>query len=265
VQPAGAMVVRDGRLWRPVQLHGWNVSVGRPFPRAIAASPAACRLAQDRVTFPRTGKDKVGLTFIGARGLYSAEVARNPAISMTMPAVNQMNSTGMDDNMGRTHGERPRRGGLLLVARGSPKVQPKRSIGGFSGNAQRKREAPQAGPSEGGNAMITRRQHCRIPLAQPNEKAVELGHLLPVWPFRHTLRSDRLCRRDFASPELVIDIGRLDELRAIAHARDHVLLGACVTHAAIEDGAVPDPAHGFLADVASGAGGDPKSAGANSE
>ena len=48
-----------------------------------------------------------------------------------------------------------------------------------------------------------------------------------------------------ASPELVIDIGRLHELRATADAPDHVLLGACVTHAAIEDGAVPDSAHGL--------------------
>ena len=62
---------------------------------------------------------------------------------------------------GGQHGTNSRRTaplrGLFLVARGAPKVQSERSIGGRSG---RKREAPQAGPVEGGNAMITRRQHC---------------------------------------------------------------------------------------------------------
>jgi hypothetical protein len=32
---------------------------------------------------------------------YSAEVARKPAMTMTRPAVSQMNSTGMDVSMGR--------------------------------------------------------------------------------------------------------------------------------------------------------------------
>ena len=53
-----------------------------------------------------------------------------------------------------------------------------------------------------------------------------------------------------ASPDLVIDIARLDELRAVSEASDHVSLGACVTHAAIEDGLVPDPSRGFMASVA---------------
>ena len=44
-----------------------------------------------------------------------------------------------------------------------------------------------------------------------------------------------------ASPDLVIDIARLEELRAVSEASDHVSLGACVTHAAIEDSLVPDP------------------------
>ena len=54
-----------------------------------------------------------------------------------------------------------------------------------------------------------------------------------------------------ASPDLVIDIARLEELRAVSEAPDHVSLGACVTHAAIEDGRVPDPSQGLMPSVAS--------------
>jgi aerobic carbon-monoxide dehydrogenase medium subunit len=54
-----------------------------------------------------------------------------------------------------------------------------------------------------------------------------------------------------ASPELVIDIGRLDELRAWSETPDSVVLGACITHAAVEDGLVPDPSRGLMPDVAS--------------
>jgi carbon-monoxide dehydrogenase medium subunit len=53
-----------------------------------------------------------------------------------------------------------------------------------------------------------------------------------------------------AAPDLVIDIGRLDELRAVAETSEHVSLGACVTHAAIEDGRVPDPSRGLMPSVA---------------
>jgi carbon-monoxide dehydrogenase medium subunit len=53
-----------------------------------------------------------------------------------------------------------------------------------------------------------------------------------------------------ASPNLVIDIARLQELRAVAETADDVTLGACVTHAAIEDGRVPDPSRGFMPSVA---------------
>ena len=53
-----------------------------------------------------------------------------------------------------------------------------------------------------------------------------------------------------ASPDLVIDIGRLDELTAVSETPDHVSLGACVTHAAVEDGRVSDPARGLMPRVA---------------
>ena len=53
-----------------------------------------------------------------------------------------------------------------------------------------------------------------------------------------------------ASPGLVIDIGRLAELRAVSETADYVALGACVTHAAIEDRLVPDPSRGLMPSVA---------------
>jgi len=55
-----------------------------------------------------------------------------------------------------------------------------------------------------------------------------------------------------ATPDLLIDIGRLDELQTVSEDADHVSLGACVTHAAIEDGKVEDPTNGMLASVAAG-------------
>jgi aerobic carbon-monoxide dehydrogenase medium subunit len=53
-----------------------------------------------------------------------------------------------------------------------------------------------------------------------------------------------------ATPDLLIDIGRLDELQTVSEDADHVSLGACVTHAAIEDGRVGDPSRGFMPSVA---------------
>jgi len=54
-----------------------------------------------------------------------------------------------------------------------------------------------------------------------------------------------------ASPGLLIDIARLPELLTVTNYSDAVTLGACVTHAAIEDGRVADPSHGLMPRVAS--------------
>jgi aerobic carbon-monoxide dehydrogenase medium subunit len=53
-----------------------------------------------------------------------------------------------------------------------------------------------------------------------------------------------------ASPELIVDIERLDELRAVSDDGGTIWLGACVTHAAIEDALVPDPSRGLMPSVA---------------
>lgn len=55
-----------------------------------------------------------------------------------------------------------------------------------------------------------------------------------------------------AQPALLVDITRIAELRAAERVNGSLVLGACVTHAAIEDGQVPDATNGALASVAGG-------------
>jgi len=52
-------------------------------------------------------------------------------------------------------------------------------------------------------------------------------------------------------PQLLVDLRSIPELREFADNREHVSLGACVTHSQIEDGKVPDPTGGFMREVAS--------------
>jgi len=49
-----------------------------------------------------------------------------------------------------------------------------------------------------------------------------------------------------ASPGLLVDIARLPELAAVRDDPNSVTLGACVTHAAIEDDRGPDPSRGLM-------------------
>jgi carbon-monoxide dehydrogenase medium subunit len=52
-------------------------------------------------------------------------------------------------------------------------------------------------------------------------------------------------------PSLLVDLRHIEELKTTKEDKDNVTLGACVTHAQIEDGKVPDPTGGFMRDVAS--------------
>ncbi len=54
-----------------------------------------------------------------------------------------------------------------------------------------------------------------------------------------------------AQPDALLDLERLDELRAVHEAADAITFGALTTHAQIEDGCVPDPSRGLLPQVAS--------------
>src|SRR5262249_38361484 len=51
-------------------------------------------------------------------------------------------------------------------------------------------------------------------------------------------------------PDLVVDIAGLAELRHASLDGDHLVLGACVTHADIEAGRLPDVPRGAMASVA---------------
>jgi len=53
-------------------------------------------------------------------------------------------------------------------------------------------------------------------------------------------------------PALLIDITRIPDLIRVEEGDDDVVFGACVTHAAFEDGRVPDPTGGALRRVAHG-------------
>jgi carbon-monoxide dehydrogenase medium subunit len=51
-------------------------------------------------------------------------------------------------------------------------------------------------------------------------------------------------------PELIVDIAGLAELKQAEHRGDELVLGACVTHADIEDGRIPDVTRGAMRAVA---------------
>jgi carbon-monoxide dehydrogenase medium subunit len=53
-----------------------------------------------------------------------------------------------------------------------------------------------------------------------------------------------------SAPDLLVDISRIEELRAVLDESDAIRFGACVTHAAIEDCAVADPSRGLMPMVA---------------
>jgi aerobic carbon-monoxide dehydrogenase medium subunit len=53
-------------------------------------------------------------------------------------------------------------------------------------------------------------------------------------------------------PDRVIDVSGVQELRRVDRADGSLVIGACVTHADIEDDRVPDVANGMLARVAAG-------------
>jgi carbon-monoxide dehydrogenase medium subunit len=53
-----------------------------------------------------------------------------------------------------------------------------------------------------------------------------------------------------AMPDLLVDISRLDDLKAVVRAPDSLWLGALTTHAAIEDGKTPDMFNGLMRRVA---------------
>lgn len=55
-----------------------------------------------------------------------------------------------------------------------------------------------------------------------------------------------------AQPDTLVDLDDLDELRAVTDLGNSVRFGAMVSHAVIEDGALPDPSRGLMPHVARG-------------
>ena len=55
-----------------------------------------------------------------------------------------------------------------------------------------------------------------------------------------------------AQPAHVVAIGQIPEFAAVEHTADAVIIGACVTHAAIADGRAPDIGKGILPAIAQG-------------
>ena len=53
-----------------------------------------------------------------------------------------------------------------------------------------------------------------------------------------------------AQTSLLVDLRGIDELRHFQEEKASVTLGACITHAQIEDRRVPDPSHGLMPSVA---------------
>jgi carbon-monoxide dehydrogenase medium subunit len=51
-------------------------------------------------------------------------------------------------------------------------------------------------------------------------------------------------------PDLLVDVTRIDDLKRVEESADAIVVGACVTHADIEDGRVPDVTRGALPGVA---------------
>lgn len=55
-----------------------------------------------------------------------------------------------------------------------------------------------------------------------------------------------------AQPDLLVDVTRIPELKRVDERDDEIIVGACVTHADVEDGRVPDITGGALPGVARG-------------
>jgi carbon-monoxide dehydrogenase medium subunit len=53
-----------------------------------------------------------------------------------------------------------------------------------------------------------------------------------------------------SQPQLLVDIRGIRELHDVSDADGNIVVGSCVTHAAIEDGKIPDPTRGLMREVA---------------
>ena len=92
--------------------------------------------------------------------------------------------------------------------------------------------------------------------ARPNELSEALALLgredIGVRPIAGSQSLGPMLNLRLAQPELLVDITGIPELRAIRQDGDTLVIGACVTHARLEDGDYPDVTRGVLPSVAAG-------------
>eukprot|EP01035_Chromulina_nebulosa_P040155 gene40156-54290_t len=53
------------------------------------------------------------------------------------------------------------------------------------------------------------------------------------------------------APDMIVDIAGIAELKHVERSGDELVIGACITHADIEDGRIPDVTRGAMQRVAS--------------
>ena len=129
------------------------------------------------------------------------------------------------------------------ACRGSTAANPPGKHANLRASGERKRRQT---PHEARRLRLRAARHrrarrCGCSPARPDAKVLAGGQTLgPMLNLR------------LAQPALLVDITRIPELAAVSEDADAVTIGATVTHAAIEDGRVPDPTGGFLARVARG-------------
>jgi carbon-monoxide dehydrogenase medium subunit len=91
---------------------------------------------------------------------------------------------------------------------------------------------------------------------RPDDLDAALGMLAEAEPAGRVIAGGQslgpMLNLRLARPGILVDITAIPELRDAARDDDGVMLGACVTHASIEDGSVPDATNGVLARIAGG-------------
>lgn len=91
---------------------------------------------------------------------------------------------------------------------------------------------------------------------QPNSLSEAIGLLVSVQSDAKVIAGGQslapMLNLRLSRPALLIDVTRIPELNRADSERDYVALGACITHAAIEDGRVPDPSNGVMPRIAHG-------------
>lgn len=91
-------------------------------------------------------------------------------------------------------------------------------------------------------------------LVQPTSLDEAIGHLSGADGMAKPMAGGQslvpMLNLRLAPLEKVVDLSRIAELKRVSELPDKVVFGACVTHAAIEDGLAPDPAGGLMRRIA---------------